>query len=149
MNNRVFIIATAGLALVLGIVLIYLNLNINNLKQTNPEPINTVNPTPTMSYSQPQNQQNPVNQEDLPEPTFTGANPNQELPDDEIERIEQTRSLRNSVPINTEYFSIEYDYSRLKFIVTLTEPKTDSETQFNNWLDANYPKVRKSDFILR
>ena len=79
---------------------------------------------------------------------FTGVK-DIELPPEVLERSNQKQDLRKQVPFNTGLFQIDFDYSEDKFIVTLTEPKVDNRTQFDNWKQNNYPTIPINQFNFR
>ncbi|GIW62945.1 MAG: hypothetical protein KatS3mg090_0771 [Patescibacteria group bacterium] len=148
MNNRLFIIITSSIALFLGIILILLNIYLKE-PQVN-EQNTTEQPKPTTVENPPKITLPTSNtKDDLPQPTFTGVNPDQQISKEEEETIEQIRMLRNNTPLETAQFKIEYNFDRLKFIVTLKEPKNETELAFYEWLNMNYPKINKSEFILK
>ena len=80
-------------------------------------------------------------------PTSTGAKG--EIPQQTVDFSQQKLSLMQKLPLETEDFSIDFDYDNDKFIVKLNPPKEDSQKKFNDWLKNNYPSIPQSQFIFQ
>lgn len=79
-------------------------------------------------------------------PDFTGAQ-DETFSDDEVETAKQRQTLRSKLPMKEPTFLIDYDYGKDTFTVTLSEPRDQSQQQFANWLNENYPKLKVDEFV--
>jgi hypothetical protein len=61
---------------------------------------------------------------------------------------EQKTSLRRLAPLALDFAIIEFDYENDVFLVQLSEPKTNSLTQFNAWKNQNYPALTEDKFVI-
>ena len=79
---------------------------------------------------------------------FTGV-AEEELSKEIIDLAAQKKDLRQKVLLNLSTFTIDFDYGEDKFIVTLNEPKDQSQKEFESWRAANYPGLSTEQFLLR
>lgn len=63
----------------------------------------------------------------------TGAIYNTPEPEDQVE-IDQIRELRSSLPRETDYFTINYDYGDNVFRVKFTDDNKEGVEEFYRWL---------------
>ena len=78
---------------------------------------------------------------------FTGGNLTQDLPTDVKLFSQQKTDLRRKAPLTLPFGTISFDYTNDKFILTLVEPKDQSQTSFNTWLQQTYPALTEDAFI--
>ena len=71
------------------------------------------------------------------------------IPQSTIDLVQQEQSLRKKTPVEEMYFTITFDYSEDKFIVTLKEPKTISQEEFKKWKSVNYQLISENRFLIR
>jgi hypothetical protein len=76
---------------------------------------------------------------------FTGVS-EEELPQATIDAANQKQNLRNLLPLLLSSFSIDFNYEQDKFIVTLSEPKDQSRTEFDQWKNNTYPAIDINQF---
>ncbi len=82
-----------------------------------------------------------------PLPSQTGGLGPQE--DEATKKLsEQKQELRFKTPLTQPNFTITFDYSQDKFMVSLKEPKEQSKTKFSEWLVNNYPAIPIDRFII-
>lgn len=84
----------------------------------------------------------------IPIHDYTGADPNQELPQDLKNIGLQKTTLRRLAPLTLAFATIEFDYTNDIFLVRLLEPKEESQIQFNSWIDQNYPALTEDKFVI-
>lgn len=68
------------------------------------------------------------------------------LSQEEYNRVYLIKDLRNKVPIEREYFSIDFDYKISKFIVRLKEEKK-GKAAFQKWLEETGYKVISEEYF--
>lgn len=71
------------------------------------------------------------------------------LPQYTLNLSNQKQDLRQRVPFDTGLFQIDFDYENDKFVVTLSEPKQENRSQFDQWLKSNYPNLSVNQFNFR
>jgi len=76
---------------------------------------------------------------------FTGVN-EEELPQEIFDASTQKQDLRSLLPISLSSFSIDFNYEQDKFTVTLSEPKDQSRTEFDQWRSNTYPAIDINQF---
>jgi len=79
---------------------------------------------------------------------FTGV-AEEELPAEATNLSLQKQDLRGRLPLELSTFTIDFDYSEDRFVVTLIEPKDQARVEFENWRSANYPALNISQFNFR
>ena len=79
---------------------------------------------------------------------FTGV-AEEELPPAVLDASLQKKDLRQKTPLDLSTFTIDFDYSEDKFIVTLKDPKNQAQREFESWRAANYPGLGSEQFIIR
>ena len=84
----------------------------------------------------------------IPIHDYTGADPNQELPQDLKNIGLQKTTLRRLTPLTLAFATIEFDYTNDIFLVRLLEPKEESQIQFNSWKEQNYPALTEDKFVI-
>lgn len=80
-------------------------------------------------------------------PRFTGAN--EEIPAPVLNYAIQKQDLKKKTPLTLNGFSITYDYQGDMFIVTLSEPKQDNKTVFEQWVKQNYSLIPLNKFSFK
>lgn len=73
----------------------------------------------------------------------------EELPIEEKILSEQKQALKEKLPLATDFFTIEFDYSEDKFIVNLKPPKATNQQNFIKWRLQNYPNIPLDRFIFK
>lgn len=137
-NMKIYIILS-GILVVVFVALMFIpfSKNINsNQSQNNdsfptPTRVQAINPTllPTIATS-----------------SFTGAK-DVSLPPEVANEATQKKNLRDKTPIQFSTFSISFDYTQDKFIVSLVPPKDQSLKEFQNWRQSNYPGIPLDQFV--
>jgi len=79
---------------------------------------------------------------------FTGV-AEEELPAQVLDTSLQKKDLRQKTPFDLSAFTIDFDYSEDKFVVTLKDPKDQAKTEFESWRTANYPGLGTEQFLLK
>jgi hypothetical protein len=77
--------------------------------------------------------------------SFTGVL-EETLPQAVADAATQKQDLRNQLPITLTSFSISFDYTEDKFVVTLNAPKDQSRTEFDKWKSNTYPGIETNQF---
>jgi hypothetical protein len=81
-------------------------------------------------------------------PGFTGAL-DETIPPKLIDSTNQKNDLLSKVPLSLTTFTVDFDYSDDKFIVTLKEPRDQAQREFESWKAANYSGLNSEQFILK
>ena len=69
---------------------------------------------------------------------------------EEINRINQAIELRKIVPVRTDQFSLDYDYSSYLFVVILPDPFAENQALFEKWRQENgYGDIPAEKFVYR
>lgn len=79
---------------------------------------------------------------------FTGV-AEEELPSQTIDLSLQKQDLRQKTPLDLSAFIIDFDYSEDKFIVTLKDPKDQSQKEFESWRTTNYSGLGAEQFLIK
>lgn len=79
---------------------------------------------------------------------FTGA-AEEQLPKQALDLAVQKKDLRQKTPLDLPAFIIDFDYGEDKFIVTLKDPKDQSQKVFESWRISNYPGLSADQFLLK
>ncbi|MFH0979824.1 MAG: hypothetical protein V1803_02675 [Candidatus Roizmanbacteria bacterium] len=143
-NIKVYLIIS-GLLIVLFLIVTFVPFG---KRGTNNQQPSTIFPTPTLFEVNQSPITNPPAGGQIPtiKPAdFTGAK-DEELPSETAKISLQKQDLRNKVPLNLSTFSIDFDYSEDKFVVTLKEPKDQVRSEFENWRTSNYPSLSTNQF---
>jgi len=119
-------------------------------KSTNngPQPTSSI-PFPTTIETNP-SQNNQVNNNLSPiiQADFTGV-AEEELPPQVLDAALQKKDLRQKTPLDLSTFVINFDYSEDKFVVTLKDPRDQSQKEFESWRLSNYPGLGSEQFTFR
>lgn len=104
-------------------------------------------PTPTLVEL---NDQSAIDNQQLtiPASDFTGV-AEEELPPAVLDASLQKKDLRQKTPLNLSTFTIDFDYSEDKFVVTLLDPKDQAKKEFESWRTSNYPGLDANQFLLK
>ena len=147
-NAKIYI----GISLVLIIVLILVFI-IPFTKQPVTQPTANI-PTPTsVNTNPPPSNNNPSPNVSSPTPKiikahFTGA-ADEQLPKQVVDLAAQKKDLLQKTPLSLSTFTIDFNYSEDKFVVTLHDPKDSSQKEFESWRAANYPALGTDQFLLK
>jgi len=79
---------------------------------------------------------------------FTGVK-EEPIPKEETEKLDQENKLINQLPIENDFFSLDFDYKEAFFIVKIKSPKEENKKRFQSWLNQNYPLIPKDQFIFQ
>jgi hypothetical protein len=79
----------------------------------------------------------------------TGASDEQNISKEETDLAVQKRELRRKTPLIHSSFTVTFDFSTDLFRVVLNEPKSSSQTVFNDWLRKNYPAIPLDRFTFK
>ena len=85
----------------------------------------------------------------IPPQQFTGADINQELPQDLKAIGEQKTALRRLTPLTLPFGTIEFDYENDIFLVQISKQNGQSSQLFTTWLQQNYPALTQDKFAFR
>jgi hypothetical protein len=144
-NLKVYLAVSFALIILLIIILIIPF----GKKTTTVQPVPTAFPTPTTFETQPNIPTNTTPGQVIITPAvFTGVKevtPPQGL----VDLSTQKQDLRQKTPLSLTTFTINFDYSKDKFVVTLNEPKDQSQKEFESWKIANYPALGSEQFMIR
>ncbi|MEK7177407.1 MAG: hypothetical protein AAB705_01110 [Patescibacteria group bacterium] len=80
--------------------------------------------------------------------SFTGAI-DEPISQNIIDLAAQKKDLQSKVPLSLSTFSIDFDYSQDKFVVTLKDPKDTAQKEFESWRTGNYPGLGSEQFLIR
>lgn len=150
-NSNVKLYIGISFALIILLVLIIVipfsskKTTVNNQTSTNNQP------TPTTVPSNSGQIQSPPVITATPMPikaTFTGGIV-EPLPQPLIDLANQKKNLLQKMPLSLGNFSIIFDYNQDKFIVTLANPKDQSQKSFESWRTNYYPALTDDKFILQ
>jgi len=114
-----------------------------------------ITPEPTISIVLPTNKPlSTPNEENvtptlIPPQTFTGADINQELPQELKTVGEQKTALRRLTPLTLPFGVIEFDYENDRFLVSFSKQDDQNLTQFTAWREQNYPALTQDKFAFR
>lgn len=72
-----------------------------------------------------------------------------DISEEESLKIEQKRKLRKQVPINENYFTLDYNWDTLRFEVGLKGEKSKARSVFLDWVKKNYPALSENDFYFK
>lgn len=115
-------------------------------EQGTPSP--TTFPSPTSYAVSSTKKDNIITPTLIPARDFTGVK-EEELSTEASSLIIQKQNLKKKIPLQGNYFNITFDYNEDKFIVELKEPKTDTQTKFEQWLKQSYPTIPIDRFIFK
>jgi len=79
---------------------------------------------------------------------FTGVK-EEPVPKEETDKLDQQNKLINQLPIDNDFFRLDFDYRKAFFIVRVKEPKEKNQKKFEDWLKENYPLISKDQFIFQ
>ncbi len=72
------------------------------------------------------------------------------IPEDMQNAGNEREMLIKSVPITTENFVIDYNYSILRYTIEFTNPKNpENAALFEEWLMMNYPNIGMDEFSFK
>lgn len=132
------------------IILVVLMIPFGNKKNSVQNVIPTSIPLPTGKKPTPLISKIPTNG---PTPTlipfrFTGGDLTKDIPPDVKLFSQQKTDLRKKTPLEQPFGTISFDYENDKFILTLKEPKDQSQTAFETWLQQTYSAIPTSQFSI-
>ena len=148
-NIKVYLAVSAALIVLLVLIII-----IPFSKKSSPLTPNSLTPSPYSPFpTSIQTGSSPLTPNSLtPNPSipvaFTGAL-NEPIPQAIIDLSTQKKDLRSKVPLNLTTFSIDFDYGEDKFVVTLKDPKDQSQKEFEGWRTSNYSGLGVEQFLIR
>lgn len=79
---------------------------------------------------------------------FTGAL-EEKIPQPIIDFAAQKKDLRNKTPLALSTFTIDFDFDTDKFVVTLKDPRDQSQKEFDSWRTTNYSLLGSDQFLLK
>jgi hypothetical protein len=129
-----------------------------NSNQITPPPSPTF-PPPTSSFYQNKTRTTPWPTFFIPTTTqtitpnltpkeFTGVK-EEPIPQEMVDFSKQKLSLMEKLPLKTTDFSIDFDYDKAKFVVSLNSPKEESQKKFEDWLKNSFPSIPKDLFLFQ
>lgn len=131
------------------IITIVLLIPIKNKKNTE-----NISPTPTIIINLPDKSLSLTPNKELsptliPPQSFTGADINQEIPQDLKAIGVQKTALRRLTPLTLPFGTIEFDYENDIFLVQLSKQNEQSPQLFTAWREQNYPSLTQDKFAFR
>jgi len=149
-NIKVYLAISGALIVLLILIII---IPFSSKKTTNKEPSNTNQvPFPTSietGSTGVNNSTSSTNSALTPIPAdFTGAL-DEKIPQQVIDLAAQKKDLRSKVPLDFSTFTIDFNYSEDKFIVSLKDPRDQAQKEFESWRTINYPGLGVEQFILK
>ena len=141
-NIKVYL-AVSGALIVLLILIIIIpftkksptqNNNTNSVNQPFPTTVETNISTSPKQNSIPAN--------------FTGV-VEEPIPQQVIDLAAQKKDLRQKTPLSLSTFTVDFDYSQDKFVVTLKDPRDTAQKEFESWRTTNYPALSTDQFLLK
>lgn len=149
-NIKVYL-AISGALIILFILIIIIPFSKKPLT-TNNQPLVTDYPLPTTVQTNSTASTDSTDSTDLtPAPikaSFTGAI-NEPVPQNIVDLSNQKKDLQQKLPLDLSTFTIDFDYSEDKFIVTLKDPRDQAQKEFENWRTGNYPGLSAEQFLLK
>jgi len=152
-NIKIYLAISGALIVLLVLILIIpfsskktstQNNTTNSINQLFPTSVET-NPSPSNNNQSPNtNNPTPI----IVPADFTGV-AEEELPKQVIDLAAQKKDLSQKVPLDLSTFTIDFDYSEDKFVVTLKDPKDIARKEFESWRTANYPGLGTEQFLLK
>ena len=79
---------------------------------------------------------------------FTGVE-DEPIPQEVIDLDAQKKDLIGKMPLDFSAFKISFSYAEDKFMVTLREPKDQSQKEFEIWRVGKYPAIGAGQFLLK
>lgn len=138
-----------GISFALIILLIIILIIPFGKKKTSEQLTPTAFPTPTTFETQPNNPVKITPGQAIPtEAVFTGVK-EETLPQAMIDLSTQKQALRKKTPLSLSTFTIDFNYSEDKFVVTFLDPKDQAKKEFESWRAANYPLLGSEQFLLK
>lgn len=146
LQKKLFIVVFGILIFILFFLILIINLLSNKKNEQLQKNIGSTLPSvpfsPTKSFNQKSQNQKPTLTPSIP-PQFTGVK-EEEIPKDVVEDANQSFELRGKLPLENEYFQLDYDYKQDTFVVFLKN--NTPQTFFFDWLEKNYPGIKKERF---
>lgn len=82
-------------------------------------------------------------------PTQTGGDVPQQVPATYIKVSEAMAQLNSQLPLNTNSFSISFDYSIGKYVVTPNQPGINISSDFEKWYEeSGFTAIPQTRFII-
>ena len=78
---------------------------------------------------------------------FTGVNPTQTIPQQDLDLGTQKTKLRKLTPLVLPFGSITFNYETDQFVLKLASP--DNQVRFEQWLLEQYPSIPISQFAIQ
>ena len=122
------------------------------IRPTETQPREPNDNQPADSFTDMQNGTSPIPQRLSPTPDdrsidFTGYQ-EETYSNDEIARISQTNTLRESSPFDASFFVVSYNYKTLRFDVVLRGDSITARGKFDQWRTQNYPAIPLERFVI-
>lgn len=139
---KIYIIAGVFLFIVLLVLILIVSTGGNNIRNEKEKVVPTLLPRPSIVESV-------IGKPTVIEPSFTGAK-DEGLKTDEQAWINQSFELKRKLPVKTDSFSLDYDYKRTQFVVTVNPPVSENRVIFDQWLkDQGFAGIPKERFLFR
>jgi len=138
--NPLYVLSAALGILLLLIATVFFLLK-GGSKETQTDGTKKTNPSPTLIGIAPENQP-------TIEATSTGALLG-DIPQELVDLTTQKKELRDKVPLKEDKFTIAFDFIADKFVVLLKDPKTETRSIFETWLQNNYPAIPLDRFTFK
>lgn len=154
-TNLKYYLIPAGLLLIIFLIVLIVPIGNKSTGELVPSPSSIPLPTTKISTgSQKPTSSVSVNPTIGPSPTliplrFTGGDLSQDLPADIKLLAQQKTELRRKTPLTLSFGILSFDYETDKFVLTLNEPKDQSEITFNTWLKQTYPAIPLEQFAIQ
>lgn len=143
LNVKILIILSAILAIIFLLTLLV------TAKKKNQTIDNGNSTLPIPTKVEPPKSQTSINIKPTTTPAaFTGVK-EEPIPTEIVNLVNQKQELRRKLPLNLLNFYIDFDYTQDKFIVNLSDPKDQTQKEFQDWRQTNYPAIDLDQFIIK
>ncbi|MFO0703106.1 MAG: hypothetical protein U0525_00055 [Patescibacteria group bacterium] len=150
-SKKVIVIASSILALLVVTYIILLLIKQNVQQPQNPT---STSPTPYFDQKTPNTSSRvTVIMTTLPNnPSITPQPPENlggdiKIPEQMVEAGSEREKLMNASPLNTEYFTVRFNYKTVLYDVSFTNPNNEENAdRFREWKEINYPSIGMEEF---
>lgn len=155
LNTRIYLAISGGVILLLILIILVPFSKKNPTQNDKTIPTSQLFPTTIETNPSPSSNNNQQLDIDRLSPTpivvearFTGVF-EEEIPQTIIDFDAQKYELQQKLPLSLSTFSIDFDYGQDRFVVSLKDPKSQAQKEFESWRVANYPKIGADQFLLK
>jgi len=142
-----FYLIPAGLLVIIFLIVLFIPMGSKKVTNQGVVPTPTVVPVSSIPSGATIPTQGPT--PTLIPPRFTGLDMNQEIAPDLKLFTEQKTTLRRKCPLNLPFGTLSFNYANDSFILTLLEPKNESQIAFTSWLQGAYSALPIEQFAIQ